>query len=85
MTQVLVVALLALALFAAPLAVPAQPAGKGHRMGFLGVGSRAGRAFLLEGFLQGLREHGYVEDRNIIIDGAFAAMSRARADGLIVQ
>ena len=38
------------------------------RIGFLAVGSREGRAFLIEGFLQGLREHGYVEGQNIVIE-----------------
>jgi len=39
---------------------PGQQAAKVPRIGFLAVGSREGRAFLIEGFLQGLREHGYV-------------------------
>ena len=40
---------------------------KASRIGFLAVGSREGRAFLIEGFLQGLREHGYIEGQNIVI------------------
>ena len=43
------------------------------RIGFLAVGSREGRAFLIEGFLQGLREHGYVEGQNIIVEYRFSA------------
>jgi hypothetical protein len=39
----------------------AQQAGKVQRIGFLGVGSREGRSFMIEGLLQGLRERGYVE------------------------
>ena len=39
---------------------PGQQAAKVPRIGFLAVGSCEGRAFLIEGFLQGLREHGYV-------------------------
>ena len=42
------------------------------RIGFLAVGSREGRAFLIEGFLQGLREHGYVEGQNIVIEYRFS-------------
>jgi ABC-type uncharacterized transport system substrate-binding protein len=49
-----------------------QPAVKIHRIGFLGVGTREGRAFLIEGFLQGLREQGYVEGRNIDIEYRFS-------------
>lgn len=45
---------------------------KVHRIGFLGVGSREGRAFLIEGLLRGLREHGYVEGQNIIIEYRFS-------------
>ena len=48
--------------------MPGQRAAKVPRIGFLAVGSREGRAFLIEGFLQGLREHGYVEGRNILIE-----------------
>jgi putative ABC transport system substrate-binding protein len=49
-----------------------QPAAKVPRIGFLAVGSREGRAFLIEGFLQGLREHGYVEGQNIVIEYRFS-------------
>jgi len=48
MTQVVVIAFLAVALLAAPRAAAAQPEGKSHRIGFLGVGSREGRAFLIK-------------------------------------
>jgi putative ABC transport system substrate-binding protein len=51
---------------------PDQQAAKVHRIGFLAVGSREGRAFLIEGFLQGLREHGYVEGQNIVIEYRFS-------------
>ena len=76
---------LALALLAAPLAAEAQPAGKSHRIGFLGVGSREGRAFLIEGFLQGLREHGYVEGRNIIIEYRFSEDRNDRLPALAAE
>jgi putative ABC transport system substrate-binding protein len=49
-----------------------KQAGRAHRIGFLAVGSREGRAFLIQGFLQGLREHGYVEGRNIVIEYRFS-------------
>jgi putative ABC transport system substrate-binding protein len=51
---------------------PGQQAAKVPRIGFLAVGSREGRAFLIEGFLQGLREHGYVEGQNIVIEYRFS-------------
>ena len=49
-----------------------QPAAKVPRIGFLAVGSREGRTFLIDGFLRGLREHGYVEGQNIVIEYRFS-------------
>ena len=51
---------------------PEQPTPKVARIGFLAVGSREGRAFLIEGLLHGLHEHGYIEGRNIVIDYRFS-------------
>jgi putative tryptophan/tyrosine transport system substrate-binding protein len=55
------------------------------RIGFLGVGSRDGRAFLINGFLQGLREHGYVEGQNIVIEYRFSEDSDDRLPGLAAE
>ena len=52
--------------------MPGQLASKVPRIGFLAVGSRDGRAFMIEGFLKGLREHGYVEGQNIVIEYRFS-------------
>src|SRR6266498_743337 len=52
--------------------MPGQQTEKVPRIGFLAVGSREGRAFLIEGFLQGVREHGYVEGQNIVIEYRFS-------------
>src|SRR5881409_2402840 len=54
------------------LPLPGQQAAKVPRIGFLAVGSRDGRPFLIEGLLQGLREHGYVEGENIVIEYRFS-------------
>ena len=51
---------------------PGQQVAKVRRIGFLAVGSREGRAFLIDGLLQGLREHGYVEGKNIVIEYRFS-------------
>jgi putative ABC transport system substrate-binding protein len=51
---------------------PGQQAAKVPRIGFLAAGSREGRAFLIEGFLQGLREYGYSEGQNIAIEYRFS-------------
>jgi putative ABC transport system substrate-binding protein len=58
---------------AAPLAAAAaQQAGKVPRIGFLGVTSRSDRPSLLDAFRQGLRELGWVEGQNIVIDYRYA-------------
>src|SRR5438046_10458825 len=54
------------------LAWPGQPAAKVPRIGFLAVGSREGRAFLIDGFRQGLGEYGYVEGQNLFIEYRFS-------------
>jgi putative ABC transport system substrate-binding protein len=60
---------LALGLLAAPLATEAQPARKVWRIGFLGDGPRAERASIsTEPFREGLRELGYVEGQNVVIE-----------------
>ena len=56
-----------------PLGVRAQPqAGKVPRIGYLGVTSPSDRPSLLDAFRQGLRELGWVEGQNIVIDYRFA-------------
>jgi ABC-type uncharacterized transport system substrate-binding protein len=77
--RVLMVAL-ALALLAAPLAGEAQPAGKIPRIGILRQGSPPDP--LVEAFRQGLRELGYVEDRNISIEYRWAEGRNERIPGL---
>jgi putative ABC transport system substrate-binding protein len=64
---------------------PSQQAGKVPRIGFLAVGSREGRAFLIEGFLQGLRERGYVEGQNIVIEYRFSGDRNDRLPELAAE
>jgi putative tryptophan/tyrosine transport system substrate-binding protein len=59
-------------LLAAPLAAEAQQAGKVPRIGYLGLTSPSDRPPLLDAFRQGLRELGWVEGQNIVIDYRFA-------------
>jgi putative tryptophan/tyrosine transport system substrate-binding protein len=56
-----------LALGAAPLAADAQRAAKVARIGYLSP-NLAANPRLREAFLQGLRDHGYVEGRNVVIE-----------------
>jgi putative tryptophan/tyrosine transport system substrate-binding protein len=59
-------------LVAAPLAADAQQAGKVPRIGFLGTGTLSDTSPYLDAFRQGLRELGWVEGQNIVIDDRFA-------------
>ena len=63
---------LAVGFLAAPLVAEAQQAGKVYRIGFLSARSRSDSLPLLEAFLQGLRELGWVEGKNIVIEYRWA-------------
>ena len=54
--------------FAAPLAAGAQQAGRVWRIGVLQVGSNTPAIDYMEAVRQGLRDHGYVEGQNIVIE-----------------
>ena len=59
-------------LLAAPRAAGAQPAGKVHRIGYLSSSSSTAHLPLSEAFRQALRELGWVEGQNIVIEYRFA-------------
>ena len=61
-----------IAVTVAPFAALAQPPVKIWRIGYLGPVSPSTGARLLESFRQGLRELGYVEGQNILIDYRWA-------------
>jgi putative ABC transport system substrate-binding protein len=74
-------------LLAAPFAAEAQQAGKVARIGFLVTGSlesREARA-ILDAFRQGLRERGYVEGQNIVIEYRSADGKIERLPGLAIE
>jgi len=56
------------ALLAAPLAAAAQPADRIARIGYLALNLAAGDPRAREAFLQGMRDLGYVERRNLLIE-----------------
>ena len=64
---VAVIAVLALSLLAAPLAAEAQQAAKVARIGYLST-NLAANPHMQEAFRQGLRDLGYVEGRNVVIE-----------------
>jgi putative ABC transport system substrate-binding protein len=50
----------------------AQPGGKVHRIGYLGSGSSASNPHLPGAFRQGLRDLGWIDGQNIVIEYRFA-------------
>jgi putative tryptophan/tyrosine transport system substrate-binding protein len=68
---------------AGPLAGEAQPAGKVYRIGMLERTSTTINAANLNGFRQGLRELGYVEGKNFIIEYRSADGRDERYPGLV--
>ncbi len=67
---------LVLGLLAGPLPVEAQQAGKMHRIGTLHMGSTTGPASAA--FFERLRDLGYAEGRNIVIERRYAHGNRDR-------
>ncbi len=64
--------ILALGALAVPLAAIAQQAGKVWRVGFLGAGSASSWKSRIDALREGLRDHGYVEGKNLVIDFRWA-------------
>jgi putative tryptophan/tyrosine transport system substrate-binding protein len=65
--------------------VSGQQGARVHRVGFLAVGSRAGRAPLIEAFVQGLNELGYIEGQNLVIEYRFSDGNDARLPDLAAE
>jgi putative tryptophan/tyrosine transport system substrate-binding protein len=77
---------LTLSLLAMAFAATAQPAGKVPRIGWLTTGVRpAGSHPLLEAFRQGLRDLGYVEGHNILIESRYAEGQEDRCPALAAE
>ena len=69
-------------LLAAPLTTEAQQAGKVYRIGFLSGSSAVASRRHLEQFRSGLRDLGYVEGQNIIIEYRWAEGQQDRLPDL---
>jgi ABC-type uncharacterized transport system substrate-binding protein len=77
---------LALVMLAVPLAAVAQPPTKVHRIGVLFAGPRSPEPTPpMQAFQQGLREHGYVEGQNLVIEWRWAEGSEARLHALAAE
>ncbi|HEX6077995.1 MAG TPA: ABC transporter substrate-binding protein, partial [Methylomirabilota bacterium] len=72
-------------LLAAPLATEAQEAGKVYRVGFLGNSTAALEANLVGSFREGLRDLGYVEGRNVVIEYRWADGKYERFPALVAE
>jgi putative ABC transport system substrate-binding protein len=68
MAKKTIVALLVTLTLASFHLAEAQQAGKAYRIGYLGTGSPSDVSARIEAFRQGLRELGYVEGKNIVIE-----------------
>ena len=80
-----ITSVVAVLFFVAPLAAGAQPAGKVHRIGFLGNSTAALEAHLVGPFREGLRELGHVEGQNIVIEYRWAEGKYERFPALIAE
>jgi ABC-type uncharacterized transport system substrate-binding protein len=72
-------------MLAGPAAARAQPAGRVARIGFLGAASAAGYASRVEAFRSGLRDLGYVEGINIVIEYRWAEENNQRLPELAAE
>ena len=82
MNRIVTVLAMTLAILASAHPAMAQPAGKMHRIGFLHASDRLTANSRISPFLQGLRDRGYVEGRNIRIEWRFADGKRERLPAL---
>ncbi len=71
-------------LVAAPVVARAQPA-QAPRIGFVEAGSRSANRHFLDAFRQGLRELGYVDRENIVIEDRWADGQSERFPALIAE
>ena len=74
-----------LGLLVAARAGEAQPAGKVYRIGYLAPGSPDHTASWMSGFRQGLRERGYVEGENVVVEQRYAAAKYDRLPELATE
>ncbi|MEK7709553.1 MAG: ABC transporter substrate-binding protein [candidate division NC10 bacterium] len=80
-----VIVTLALGTLLAPLATDAQLKGKVYRIGFLGNSTAALEANLVGPFREGLRDLGYVEGQNVLIEYRWADGKYDRFPALIAE
>src|SRR5262245_12786841 len=72
MRRIWLAVVLAVSVFPVPLAVDAQQAGKVYRIGILTAQSRETSTASWDSFRQGLRELGWEEGKNLVVEARFA-------------
>src|SRR5499426_3425908 len=72
-------------LFALCVSAEAQQPKKAPRIGYLSATSPSVNPTRIEAFRQGLRELGYVEGKNIVIEWRYAEGKLDRLPGLVVE
>jgi putative ABC transport system substrate-binding protein len=68
-----------------PLGVEAQPSGGTHRIGVLGAASPSAYSVYVDAFRQRLRELGYIEGKNVVIESRWAEGRYDRLPGLVAE
>ncbi len=79
------ISILVYGLLAGPLPVDAQQAGKVYRIGYLSRASAQAYRKQLAAFQQGLRDLGYVEGKNILIEERYAVGRKERLPELAAE
>src|SRR5262245_16442425 len=74
-----------LVVFLAPSVVNAQPAGKIYRVGFLGITPPTRTQYVWDAFIDSLRDRGYVEGRNLVIERRFSEGREDRFAALVAE
>src|SRR5262245_12450302 len=73
------------AVFAAPLAAEAQQAGRVYRIGYMSVVSRQSAEPLMVIFLRALRDLGWIEERNLLVEWRWADGKVERLSGFATE
>jgi putative ABC transport system substrate-binding protein len=83
-SRFIVVVVVALLLGFSQIADPQQPS-KAPRIGYISGTNESGSVSLLSGFRQGLRDHGYIEGKNVVVEYRFAEGKVDRITNLVAE
>ena len=85
MTKIIILFVLCSLLLAPCSSVQGQQPKKGSRIGYVAGASRSTISARIEAFRQGMRELGYVEDKNIVIEWRFGEGKQDRLPALVAE